>query len=122
MVVVVPADKLFSALCFCIGSWVDNVSCNSFFRDLQHVIVIAMQGLFFLTPILYKHNALSGKIAWLIALNPVTPFIALFRIPLIDATLPNGSVLLQTIAISVCAMVVGLFIFLSQEKKIIFRL
>ena len=25
-----------------------------FFRDLQHVILIAMQGLFFLTPILYK--------------------------------------------------------------------
>lgn len=114
--------SFFLLFVFALGLGLITSVATVFFRDLQHVIVIAMQGLFFLTPILYKHNALSGKIAWLIALNPVTPFIALFRIPLIDATLPNGSVLLQTIAISVCAMVVGLFIFLSQEKKIIFRL
>lgn len=93
-----------------------------FFRDLQHVILIAMQGLFFLTPILYKHDALAGKVAWLVGVNPVTPFITLFRAPLIEATLPSGSVLLQTVAISVSAMVIGLFVFLRQEKNIVFRL
>lgn len=93
-----------------------------FFRDLQHVILIAMQGLFFLTPILYKHDALTGKVAWLVGLNPVTPFITLFRAPLIEATLPSGSVLLQTAAISAAAMSIGLFVFLRQEKKIVFRL
>jgi ABC-type polysaccharide/polyol phosphate export permease len=93
-----------------------------FFRDLQHVILIAMQGLFFLTPILYKHDALAGKVAWLIGMNPVTPFIALFRAPLIEAALPSGSILLQTVAISSSAMAIGLFVFLRQEKKIVFRL
>ena len=93
-----------------------------FFRDLQHVILIAMQGLFFLTPILYKHDALAGKVAWLVGLNPVTPFIALFRAPLIEATLPSSSVLLQTVAISAAAMAIGLFVFLRQEKNIVFRL
>ena len=93
-----------------------------FFRDLQHVILIAMQGLFFLTPILYKHDALAGEVAWLVGMNPVTPFIALFRAPLIEATLPSGNVLLQTVAISASAMAIGLFVFLRQEKKIVFRL
>ena len=93
-----------------------------FFRDLQHVILIAMQGLFFLTPILYKHDALAGKVVWLVGMNPVTPFIALFRAPLIEAILPSGSVLLQTVAISASAMAIGLFVFLRQEKKIVFRL
>ena len=93
-----------------------------FFRDLQHVILIAMQGLFFLTPVLYKHNALAGKVAWLVGLNPVTPFLALFRMPLIDARLPSLPVLLQTVTIAVVAMAVGLSIFLRQEKKIVFRL
>jgi ABC-type polysaccharide/polyol phosphate export permease len=93
-----------------------------FFRDLQHVILIAMQGLFFLTPILYKHDALTGKVAWLVGMNPVTPFIALFRAPLIEATLPSGNVLLQTVAISASAMAIGLFFFLRQEKNIVFRL
>jgi ABC-type polysaccharide/polyol phosphate export permease len=93
-----------------------------FFRDLQHVIIIAMQGLFFLTPILYKQDALAGKVAWLVEMNPVTPFIALFRVPLIDATLPNGHVLLQAAAIAFATMAIGLFVFLRQEKKIVFRL
>lgn len=93
-----------------------------FFRDLQHVILIAMQGLFFLTPILYKHDALAGKVAWLVGMNPVTPFIALFRAPLIEAALPSGSILLQTVAISFSAIAVGLFVFLGKEKKIVFRL
>ena len=93
-----------------------------FFRDLQHVILIAMQGLFFLTPILYKHDALMGKVAWLVGLNPVTPFIALFRAPIIDATLPGSQTILQATAISATLLSVGLFVFLSQEKKIVFRL
>lgn len=93
-----------------------------FFRDLQYVILIAMQGLFFLTPILYKHNDLMGKVAWLVGLNPVTPFIALFRSPIVDAALPSPEVLLQTIIISGGSVAIGLLIFLSQEKKIVFRL
>lgn len=93
-----------------------------FFRDLQYVTAIAMQGLFFLTPVLYKHDALMGKVAWLVGLNPVTPFIALFRVPLIEATLPSGHVLLQVTTISVVTMAVGLFVFLRNEKKIVFRL
>lgn len=93
-----------------------------FFRDLQHVILIAMQGLFFLTPILYKHEALTGKIGWLVGLNPVIPFIELFRAPLTSAALPSTAVILQAAAISFTAMAIGLFVFLRQEKKIVFRL
>jgi len=93
-----------------------------FFRDLQYVIIIAMQGFFFLTPILYKPDALSGKVAWLISLNPITPFIQLFRAPLVEGILPSGHVLLQSIGITATSILIGLFIFLSQEKKIVFRL
>ena len=93
-----------------------------FFRDLQHVMVIGMQGLFFLTPIFYRPESLTGKIGWLIELNPVTPFISLFRSPLLDGNLPNTTVLLQASLLSALAMVVGLTVFLSQEKKIVFRL
>lgn len=93
-----------------------------FFRDLQHVIFIAMQGLFFLTPVLYKHDVLIGKVAWLVGLNPVTPFIALFRGPIIDAALPSSQVILHAVTIAISAMCLGLFVFLRYEKKIVFRL
>jgi len=93
-----------------------------FFRDLQYVMAIAMQALFFLTPILYKPDALAGKVKWMVEINPVTPFVALFRAPLIDATLPSAHVLLQAVTIAVATFAVGLIIFLGQEKKIVFRL
>jgi len=93
-----------------------------FFRDLQHVILIAMQGLFFLTPILYKPDALAGKVGWLVGLNPVVPFIELFRAPLYQASLPSSSVIFQAALFSFSAMAIGLFVFLRQEKNIVFRL
>lgn len=93
-----------------------------FFRDLQHVIVIAMQGLFFLTPIIYKPEALSARVGGIIQYNPVVPFIDLFRAPLTEGVLPSTAVILQAVIISLSVMTMGLFLFLREEKKIIFRL
>lgn len=93
-----------------------------FFRDLQYIILIALQGLFFLTPILYKRDTLGGNIGWLVGLNPLVPYIELFRAPLTQSALPGTSVIMQAAAISFAAMAIGLSVFLSQEKKIIFRL
>jgi len=93
-----------------------------FFRDLQHIIIIAMQGVFFLTPILYKKSAMDGWVAWLVDINPVTPFIDLFRAPLTQALLPDSSIILHCSVISLVFFVIGLAIFLFQEKNIVFRL
>lgn len=93
-----------------------------FFRDLQYIISIAVQGLFFLTPVLYQRNALTGKLAWLIDLNPVVPFIELFRAPLSQAVLPSTNAVFQASLISFAAMAIGLFVLFRQEKNIVFRL
>ena len=107
---------------FALGIGLITSVATVFFRDLQHVILIAMQGLFFLTPIIYRHDALAGKVAWLVGLNPVVPFIELFRAPLSQANLPSSSAILQATLLSLSAMAIGLFVFLRQEKKIVFRL
>jgi ABC-type polysaccharide/polyol phosphate export permease len=93
-----------------------------FFRDLQHVVLIAMQGLFFLTPILYRPDELMGNLVWFVRLNPVVPFIDLFRAPLYLASLPTSGVILESILISLSAMFLGLFVFLRQQRQIVFRL
>lgn len=93
-----------------------------FFRDLQHLVGIAMQGLFFLTPVLYKHDALVGMVAWLVGWNPVAPFIELFRSSLYLAALPSTNVVVQAAFISLSALGIGLFVFQRYEKEIVFRL
>ena len=93
-----------------------------FFRDLQHVMQIIIQGLFFLTPVLYKHEMFTGYVGILIRLNPVVPFIEIFRAPLYEGVMPSVDVICQASIVAVVTFVLGLGVFLSQEKKIVFRL
>ncbi|HEB27311.1 MAG TPA: ABC transporter permease [Porticoccus sp.] len=107
---------------FTLGIGLITSIATVYFRDLQYVILIIMQALFFLTPILYKPDALKGKVAWLITLNPVVPFIDLFRAPLYLGSLPSQSSIILSILFSLVSITIGLIIFLWQEKKIVFRL
>lgn len=93
-----------------------------FFRDLQYVMGIAMQALFFLTPIIYKSEDLTGKVAWLIDLNPLGLFIELFRAPLSRAVMPDLVTIQYAFLIAMASLIFGFFFFISQEKKIVFRL
>lgn len=93
-----------------------------FFRDLQHIILIAMQAWFFLTPIMYKNDALMGKVAWLVSFNPVVPFVDLFRAPLTQGVFPNSTTVMICMALAACSLSLGFIFFLLKEKKIIFRL
>jgi homopolymeric O-antigen transport system permease protein len=107
---------------FTLGIGLITSIATVYFRDLQYVILIIMQALFFLTPILYKPESLKGKVAWLITLNPVVPFIDLFRAPLYLGSLPSQSTIILSILFSLVSITIGLIIFLWQEKKIVFRL
>lgn len=93
-----------------------------FFRDLQYIMTVAMQALFFLTPILYNKNMLGGKIATLVSLNPVVPYIELFRAPINLAVLPASSTIISAAVYAFISMSVGLALFSKYEKKIVFRL
>ena len=52
-----------------------------YFRDTQHLLTIVLQALFFLSPILYDKTNMIGPLKYLIYLNPIVPFIDLFRNP-----------------------------------------
>lgn len=107
---------------FALGMGLITSIATVFFRDLQHVLTIVMQAWFFLTPIMYKSEALAGKVAFLITLNPVVPFIELFRDPLHLGVLPSlHSVIFCTIFAGI-SLAVGLMVFLLKEKKVVYRL
>jgi ABC-type polysaccharide/polyol phosphate export permease len=93
-----------------------------FFRDLQYIITVAMQALFFLTPVMYKKELLEGKVGWLVGINPLVPFIELFRVPLNSATLPSSSIIVSAVSFAALSMTVGLTVFIKYHKKIVFRL
>ena len=55
------------------------------FRDIGQVVTNLLQLLFFLTPIFWPVTAIGPELAWLVALNPVFPFIDIIRAPLLGA-------------------------------------
>jgi len=93
-----------------------------FFRDLQYVIGVSMQALFFLSPVLYKSSALAGKVAWIVKINPIAAYIELFRAPLDLATMPDPSIIISATIMGFTSLIIGLVFFIKQEQKIVFRL
>lgn len=109
-------------LVFAIGVALVMAVTTVFFRDLQYVISVVLQAWFFLTPVMYRHDALTGKVGWIVAMNPMVPFIELFRSPLNDGRLPSTQAVVASAVFAVCSLTIGLCVFLKQEKKIVFRL
>lgn len=93
-----------------------------FFRDLQQVITVSLQALFFLTPVMYRQQDIGGWVGAIVNLNPMTHFIALFRAPLYEHGIPpleNLSVACIWVAIS---LAIGAISYQKLQSKIIFRL
>lgn len=107
---------------FALGLGVMASVITVYFRDLQYVIMLALQGLFFLTPVFYKKDDILGGASWIINANPVAPFILLFRDPILNGVLPSDVVILQTFIFSLVSLLIGLLLFIQVEKKLIYRL
>lgn len=93
-----------------------------FLRDLQHILGVAMQALFFLSPVLYEKSLLQGDLGAIIALNPVVPFIELFRAILHEGVAPNWQVIQTALLIASISLLMGLLFFFAKQSRIIFRL
>ncbi|MDX2074369.1 MAG: ABC transporter permease [Alphaproteobacteria bacterium] len=93
-----------------------------FLRDLQHVITIALQALFFLTPIIYDKTAVVGRLGAVLDLNPLAVFVALFRAPIRYGVMPDSTTIFVACGLALVSLAVSMAIFLAQEKKIVFRL
>jgi ABC-type polysaccharide/polyol phosphate export permease len=93
-----------------------------YFRDLQHIIGIAMQALVFLSPVYYKPDALSGKVQWAIALNPLSHFIDLFRAPIYTGSFPAKTSILMAVVYACISLALGLWVFSRHERVVAFRM
>jgi ABC-type polysaccharide/polyol phosphate export permease len=114
--------SFFLLFIFAFGFGVVASIATVYFRDLQYIIVIGLQGLFFLTPILYKKEEMLGPVSWLIDFNPISPFISIFREPLLLGVMPGSSLLIQASLLAFLSLFLGLYIFNQVKNKIVYRI
>lgn len=93
-----------------------------FLRDVQYLIGVILQALYFMTPIIYPVSAVPEKYQWVFTWNPMFYFVDLFREPIYNAALPQLESIRYCIAFSLIAFVLGIAFFKMNDRKIMFRL
>jgi ABC-type polysaccharide/polyol phosphate export permease len=96
---------------------------NVFFQDTQHLAEVCFQILFYLTPIIYTPEQVRDHpLSWVLAWNPIVPFLTLVREPLIHGNAPTAAQYLSALPIALTAAVLAAAVLARMQKRLIFYL
>ncbi len=94
------------------------------FRDTRHLTEIALQGMFYLTPVMYTIDTFKNqqRLTRLLHCNPLVPFLDLIREPILFGRVPS----LATYALSAAVVSVSVLLAMAalriEERRLIFHL
>lgn len=91
-------------------------SITVYVRDLQHLIGVALQLLFYATPIVYNANTIPENFKWILNLNPMTYVINAYRDIFYNQVTPDVKSLLIVAGIMIAICIVGYMIFNKLQK------
>jgi len=101
-------------LLIAIGLIVSSISV--YVRDLQHLIGVALQLLFYATPIVYAADTIPENFRWILNFNPMTYIITAYRDMFYNQEMIDIVPLLLLIAGSIIACIIGYLIFNKLQK------
>jgi lipopolysaccharide transport system permease protein len=87
-----------------------------FFRDLMQVLGFVLSIIFYLSPILYRA---TGQFSDLLAWNPMTPLLGLFRSALLSDALPPAGSIVFLLAVTAGALAGGLTLFRRAQPSLV---
>jgi lipopolysaccharide transport system permease protein len=87
------------------------------YRDVQYVIPVMVQILFFACPVAYSTSKVSGTHALFFDLNPMTPLIQAFRWSVIGTGTFKPTALVISLVFSVAIFLFGAVFFKKSEAK-----
>ncbi len=91
-------------------------SITVYIRDLQHLIGVALQLLFYAAPIVYSPETIPVEFKWILDFNPMTYVINGYRDIFYNQTEPDVSALMILIAVALVLCVIGYIIFNKLQK------
>jgi len=119
-----PAALLFPVLIaiqatlMCGIAWL-AAALTVFFRDVSHVVAVAVASLFYLTPVFYELSRVPEEYRWLLQLNPMTTLVEGYHSILIDGRVPAFGGIVAVAAVSLVVAVGGLAIFRRLEPRFV---
>jgi lipopolysaccharide transport system permease protein len=96
-------------------SWLAS-ALGVFIRDMHHVVGLALQVLFFATPIFYPLEVVPPRIAVFLRLNPLAGIVTNSRLVLVQGQVPDWSTLLTGCAFGFAVLILGHAAFMRLRK------
>ena len=116
--VVLGMAPLFELYIFCIGLFIAQAAV--FFRDVQNIWPVIVNGWMYLTPLFYSIEILPDKIARIIyQFNPMYMYITTFREAVVYGDYPQGNLLWRGLVVAILMLLIGFYSFKRSENKFI---
>jgi ABC-2 type transport system permease protein len=102
---------------FTIGIALILATATVFFRDVRHLVDVALAVLFWLTPIVYGLERVPETLRLSILLSPMSPFVVAYQKLFFFRVWPEPTVWLVAVTYAVGAFVVGVALVLAFEDR-----
>ena len=110
------------AIPFVLGMALLCALANVFLRDFRYLLSSLLFLWFFFCPILWKAEIAPARFRLLLLLNPVTPFLSTFQMPIWKSELPSGLAVAASAGLSLGVLVLGILCFLRSERRFYYYL
>jgi ABC-type polysaccharide/polyol phosphate export permease len=88
-----------------------------YFRDIRHLIDVAIQFLFWLTPIVYSVDLVPARLRTLVMLNPLAAFLTAYRDAILHGRVSPPLVWVVMGVATLVAAALGLYVFSRRERR-----
>jgi lipopolysaccharide transport system permease protein len=96
---------------------------NSAFRDIQHLMNIGFQVLFYLMPIIYPSGSLTNtRLGELIKYNPLVPFLDIVREPILNGRVPSLDTYMTATLATLVVTALAIMLLQRLQKRVILYL
>lgn len=100
---------------FTIGVALILATSTAFFRDVRHLVEVALGVLFWTTPIIYQLDHLSGRLRSLILMSPMSPYIGAYQDIFYFRQWPDAAIWMTAVGYAAGALVLGLWLIIRNE-------
>ncbi len=113
---------ILPTLVFTFGMTVVLSVLTVYFRDVAHIVGVALGGIFYLTPILYPAASIPAHLQVWYQYNPFLHYLNLYRNLICNGSIPSLQENCVVWSLSIVATTIGVALYLWRAPKIIYRL
>jgi len=91
----------------------------TFFRDIRHLLEIALMVLFWTTPVIYDYQAIPAAWQKVILFSPMSPFVLAYQQIMYEGRVPDAEVCAVAVAYAAIAFVGGFALFTRLQDEFV---